>query len=315
MKNAIVSGANGFIGSALVRELIQHDVHVVALTRKGHTNNVPVSNLVTIVPFDMDNSIDLLTDLPQRGFDVFFHLAWSNASGLSSTNVPLQLRNVQNTIDCMKIAKALGCRRFVNSSSILEIEAYRATLAQGNRPGASRFVYGASKLSSHIICECLASELDMGFISALVTNAYGPGEVSARMVNTAIRKCIYGENPQFTSATQLYDFVYINDVARAFRLIGEKGTPFHEYTIGSSNARPLKDFLLEMKSAIAPNLDFVFGSIPYTGGVMLEEDFDCSETERDTGFRASISFGEGCIRTRDWLVKDMQAREEPRSHS
>ena len=42
---------------------------------------------------------------------------------------------------------------------------------------------------------------------------------------------------------QNYDFVYIDDVARAFRLIGEKGKPFHEYVIGSGNAKPLKNFL------------------------------------------------------------------------
>ena len=54
--------------------------------------------------------------------------------------------------------------------------------------------------------------------------------------------------PQFTAGTQNYDFVYIDDVARAFRLIGEKGKPFHEYLIGSSTARPLKEFLLEMKA-------------------------------------------------------------------
>ena len=122
------------------------------------------------------------------------------------------------------------------------------------------------------------------------------------MVNTTIRKCIKGEAPQFTAGTQNYDFVYIDDVARAFYLIGKNGKPFHEYLIGSSTARPLKEFLLEMKQSIAPDLDFIFGDIPFTGTNLPLSIFDCSQTEKDTGFKAEISFAEGTKRTRDWLA-------------
>ena len=44
----------------------------------------------------------------------------------------------------------------------------------------------------------------------MITNAYGVGERSPRMVNTTIQKCIRGEAPQFTAGTQNYDFVYID---------------------------------------------------------------------------------------------------------
>ena len=100
-----------------------------------------------------------------------------------------------------------------------------------------------------------------------------------------------------------YDFVYIDDVARAFRLIGENGKPFHEYLIGSSNARPLKEFLLEMQASIAPQLPFRFGDIPFTGIDLPLDRFDCSQTEADTGFRAEISFAEGCRRTMAWWTE------------
>ncbi len=125
------------------------------------------------------------------------------------------------------------------------------------------------------------------------------------MVNTTIQECIRGEAPQFTAGTQNYDFVYIDDVARAFRLIGENGKPFHEYLIGSSSARPLKEFLLEMKGAIAPDLDFIFGDIPFTGIDLPLAKFACCATKRDTGFRAQISFAEGCRRTCDWWKSEL----------
>ena len=156
------------------------------------------------------------------------------------------------------------------------------------------------KLIAHVMCMSVAAQIGIDLIWPEITNAYGVGERSPRMINTTIQKCIRGEAPQFTAGTQNYDFVYIDDVARAFRLIGENGKPFHEYLIGSSTARPLKEFLLEMKAAIAPELDFIFGDIPFTGIDLPLSKFDCSQTEADTGFRAEIGFAEGCKRTMQW---------------
>lgn len=174
-----------------------------------------------------------------------------------------------------------------------------AAYTQGNRPGMG-YIYGGGKLIAHVMCMSVAVEIGIDLIWPEITNAYGIGEKSPRLVNTTIQKCIRGEAPQFTAGTQNYDFIYIDDVARAFRLIGEKGKSFHEYLIGSSSARPLKEFLLEMKQAIAPELEFQFGDIPFTGIDLPLSRFDCSQTEADTGFRAEISFGEGCRKTMEW---------------
>ena len=61
-----------------------------------------------------------------------------------------------------------------------------------------------------------------------------------------------------------------------------------------------------MQAAIAPDLDFVFGDIPFTGVNQPLEDFDCTKTEEDTGFRAKISFAEGCRRTWEWWRQIME---------
>ena len=151
------------------------------------------------------------------------------------------------------------------------------------------------------MCKALAAQVGIELLWAEVTNAYGPGEKSLRLVNSTIRKCLRGEIPEFTAGTQNYDFVYIDDVARAFRLIGEKGRPFHKYTVGGSAARPLKDFLVEMQRAVAPDLPFEFGSIPFTGVDLPLPAFDCYDTEHDTGFRPEIGFEEGCKLTVGWI--------------
>lgn len=301
MKKVIVSGANGFVGGALVKELVNNGVQVIALDMEGHSDNLPESNLVTFVPFSLNAVADLI-DVPcVKGADTFYHFAWAGSAGAARADAKLQLQNALWTIECLKIAKELGCSRFVNAGSIMETETVKAVFAAGNKPGLG-YIYGSGKLVAHTMCKSVAADIGIDLVWAMITNAYGVGERSPRMVNTTIQKCIRNEAPQFTAGTQNYDFVYIDDVARAFRLIGENGKPFCEYLIGSSTARPLKEFLLEMKDAIAPDLDFVFGDIPFTGVNLPLEDFDCSKTEEDTGFKAEISFAEGCKKTREWWL-------------
>lgn len=303
MKKVIVSGANGFVGSAVVKELAEHGIEVLALVHGTHRENLPEHSLVTCCPFDIANAAELAERISDRDWDTFFHFAWAGSAGSARADVALQLENAKWTADCLRAAKKLGCSRFVGAGSIMEIETWRAAYQPENRPGLG-YIYGSGKLAAHTMCKSVAADIGTDLVWAMITNAYGVGERSPRMVNTTIRKCIRGEAPQFTAGTQNYDFVYIDDVARAFRLIGENGRPFCEYLIGSGQAKPLKEFLLEMKAAIAPDLDFIFGDIPFTGVNQPLADFDGAKTEADTGFKAEIGFGEGCRRTRDWIRRE-----------
>lgn len=299
MKTVIVSGANGFVGGALVRELLRYDYRIYALDREGCRGNLPDDPRVTFVPCELAEMASLKDKLPAQGYDIFYHFAWVGSAGPARADTALQLQNAQWTVDSLRVAKEMGCRRFLCAGSIMEHETMAAAYTQGNRPGMG-YIYGGGKLIAHVMCMSVAAQLGVDLIWPEITNAYGVGERSPRMVNTTIQKCIRGESPQFTAGTQNYDFVYVDDVARAFRLIGEKGKPFCEYLIGSSTARPLREFLLEMQSAIAPDLPFQFGDIPFTGIDLPLDKFDCSQTEADTGFRAEISFAEGCRRTMEW---------------
>ena len=298
MKKALVTGANGFIGSALVKELTANGIEVIALDRAGCSNNIP--NGVRFAAHELAESVKLPEIISDRDIDVMYHFAWVGSAGAARADTDLQLKNAAWTVDCLKAAKAMGIKRFVCAGSIMEHETFAAAYEQGNKPGLG-YIYGSGKLVAHTMCMSVAAEIGIDLVWAKITNAYGVGELSPRFVNTTIRKIINNEPLQFTSGTQNYDFVYIDDVARAFRLIGENGKPFHHYLIGSSNAKPLREFVLEMKSAIAPDKEFVFGDVPFTGVNMPLSDFDCSLTERDTGFRAAISFDEGVKRTMEWI--------------
>ena len=298
MKRAVITGANGFIGSALARELTRHGTEVIALDREGCSSAVPQE--AVFVPFDLADISDVTALLADMKPDVYFHLAWYGMNGATRGDPAVQLKNVEWTLAALAQAKEIGCSRFIGAGSIMEYETYSAVMRQGSRPGAG-YVYGAAKLAARSMCMVQAARLGIDIVWAEITNAYGAGENSPRLINSTLRKIIENKPLEFTAATQNYDFVYIDDVARAFRLIAENGAPFSHYLIGSSAAKPLREFLLEIKEAAAPDREFIFGAVPFTGVSLSPEELDCSLTERDTGFRAQVPFKTGILRTMDWL--------------
>lgn len=298
-KNVIVTGANGFIGSAVVKELLNNHYSVLAVIHNGRRDRLLEVAGLTCISGDMRNIEEEIKRLPQQEYECIYHLAWAGSAGPSRADVELQLKNVLWTSYLLHAADKIGCKRMVVAGSIMEHETIESIYGEDKLLGTGN-IYGGAKVAAHIMSMVEAAQLGISLIWGSITNAYGPGEVSPRLVNTSIRKCLQGISPQFTSGVQNYDFVYIDDVARAFRLIGERGKAFEEYLIGSSHAKPLKQFLLEMQHAIAPELPFLFGSMPFKGMNLPLKSFNCAKTEQDTGFRAAVSFSEGCQRTAEW---------------
>lgn len=300
MKKVIITGADGFVGSNTVEYFISQGMEVLALDIGEKPFRLTEGENLKYMQLDVNDTEKMLSVIPKNTYDTFVHFAWAGSAGAERVDYNLQMKNALATVECMRAAKELGCTRFVCAGSIMEKEVSAAIAAQGTQPGMA-YIYGIGKMTAHAICKCVAAEIGIELLWPMITNAYGAGEYSPRFINTTIRKIINKEPLQFTSGTQNYDFVYITDVAKAFYLIALKGKPFCEYIIGSSNAKPLKEFIVEMTSALDPDNPPIFGDIPFTGTNLPLSVFDTSDLEKDTGFKATISFAEGTKKTMDWL--------------
>ncbi len=247
--------------------------------------------------------IDKLVNVVSQGdYDYFYHLAWVGSAGPLRSDINVQVNNALLTVNCLKTAKKIGCKRFIVAGTIMEFETHKAIYDDMILPAPS-YIYGAGKSLTHMLLKPLAIETGIELIWCYITNAYGVGELSPRLINTTIRKALKGEELNFSTATQNYDFVYIDDVARAFRLIGINGKTNHSYIIGSSNAKPLKEFLMELIQIVNPKLKPNFGALGQSGINLDINLFSTDKTSIDTGFNAEITFREGIIKTMNWLME------------
>lgn len=299
MEYVIVTGANGFIGKTLVNALLEKCYHVVALDIR-FDDVLANDDRVTCVNVMNKEVAALAKEIPHQEYRCFFHLAWAGTSGSARADYTVQLNNVKLACDYIKLCSEIGCKRVVYASSINEMETYEYLQSDDIEP-AGGYIYGTGKLAAHLMGETVAKLNGIEFIPAIITNIYGVGEKSARMIYTSINKLVHKEHCSFTAGYQTYDFIYITDAINSIIAVAEKGKAFNRYYIGSGAPKPLREFLLEMRDIVDPEAELGLGDIPFKGVDISYSQFDLKKVERDTGYKNEVPFAEGIRMTAEYI--------------
>ena len=235
-----------------------------------------------------------------RDFDCCFHFAWTGSAGPLRADYSKQLKNFVCSCNLVKALERLGCKKLVFASSIMEYEC-QLSIDEGIIPSVNN-IYSVGKLTAHLMCELLAKKNNIGFYPVIISNIFGEGENSPRLINSTIKKILNGETPDFTDGKQMYDFIYIDDAVNAFIAIAENGLPFKSYYLGSLNPKPLKKYLIELSECFNPPATINLGAIQFDGvSVDYFDTFDIFAIKNDTGFVPKHSFKEGITNTIRWI--------------
>lgn len=304
MERVIVTGANGFLGKNLIKELLERNIKVTGLDIRFDSELLSNDNVECIDVHDISMS-SLKDRLINHNYDCIFHLAWAGTSGQMRADYKIQLKNVKNVCEYVELSKAIGCPRFLYASSINEMETYEYMQSNDIKPSGG-YIYGTGKLAGHLMGEVVAYQNDIEFIPVIITNIYGAGEKSERLVNTSIRQLLNKEHCSFTEGYQTYDFIYITDAINSIVEVALKGKAFHRYYIGSGHPRPLREFLTEMKDVVDSEAVLGFGDIPFNGIDISYDQFDLFQVKRDTGYENKISFKEGIRMTKEYIEGEKQ---------
>lgn len=293
MKRAIVTGATGAIGTALIKELIKNDIEVLVFCRKDsqRNKNIPESPLVTVKYCSLEDMATLANDTCKE-YDVFYHFAWMGTTGASRNDMYLQNKNVEYALDAVTLAKRFGCRKFIGAGSQAEYGRFEGVL-KPNTPQNPENGYGIAKLCAGYMTREEANKLGIEHIWVRVLSVYGPCDTENSMVMSAVNKLKHNIVPEFTKGEQKWDYLHSSDAARAFYLLGEKGVNGKTYVLGSGQARPLYEYIFEIKEAVNPSCEVRLGAVPYGDRQVMHLQADISELSSDTGFVPCVEFKEG----------------------
>lgn len=293
MNKVIVTGGTGFVGFRLIKELLEHNIEVIALVR--NSNPVQFDSLIKkehlrIIQY---HSAEFKELNGAEEIDAFYHLAWAGVTSDQKNNVRVQLENINFSIEMLEYAKKLDVKRFIAMGTVAEYAFSENVIEANCARQTPNDMYGAVKTSAHYILEIYARILEIPFNWVVLPSTFGEGRRNDNIITYTITMLLQGKKPQYGMLTQMWDFLYVGEVARALRLIGEKGYYEKTYGIGSGNYRQLKDYIVEIRDIINPDLELGIGMLPSLSDKAFSSCVNIYELTKDTGFKPMVTFEEG----------------------
>jgi nucleoside-diphosphate-sugar epimerase len=291
----IITGATGMIGAALARCAVNEGVEALCIVRKnsGKLNNLPQSDLVKIEYCDIDQYGNLFLD---THYDIFYHLAWEKTSGASRDDVDIQTANIQYTLEAVRLAKRLGCKKFIGAGSQAEYGIVTEPL-RPETPVNPQSGYGIAKYTAGKLSQLLCAQLGLEFNWVRILSVFGPLDGAHTLIMYAIHELQAGQSPGFTKCEQIWDYLYCDDAAMAFLAIGENGINGKTYPLGSGTKQKLSEYLELIRDIIAPGVVLQLGKKEYYPHQPMYLCADISELTHDTGWKPEVSFEDGIKKT------------------
>lgn len=285
-KNVILTGSRGFLGKILVKELLKKGYIVYEILRPqkkylhyDDRNVIPVYSELN----DLERLKNIFENLV---IDCIFHLAWSGSRGLNRDDYSIQLKNLNDSNELFSIAEKIGVRRFIMTGTISE-----QLIEQFSINSQIKLTYYAmfkffSRLS--LLKKSIESKTD--FVWAQLSNLFGREDNSDNIIPYTVECMLQNKTAYFSKADQLYDFLNVDDAAKALILISESILSKKFYYIGSGNPRILRKFLEAIAIAFNRKELLNFEERPSEGYRYNREWFSINDLIKDCNFYPDVNF-------------------------
>jgi dihydroflavonol-4-reductase len=240
----LITGATGFVGSAVLRRLLGEGYHVRALVRPTSDLRNLEGTGAEVVTGDLNdrNSLGLAVD----GCDALFHVAADYRLWVLRPE-PLYRSNVRGTRDIMRAALAAGVKRIVYTSSVATLGFTRdGSPADETTPVTIDDMIGHYKRSKFLAEAEVSRMVEKDGLPAVIVNPstpIGPRDIKPTPTGRIILEAAAGRMPAYVDTG--LNVVHVDDVAAGHLLAFERGKIGERYILGARNMT-LKEILTEL---------------------------------------------------------------------
>lgn len=302
----VITGATGAIGRALTAEALKDGREVLVIVhresvRAGDFENIKGCSVLKANLDEYDCALELMETqgIEKRGYDIFFHLAWTATFGRDRENPEMQMKNVYAALSAVRLARSMGCSTFVGTGSQAEYGRVNGILSP-ETPAYPETGYGIAKLCAGQMTRLLCEQIGMRHIWTRILSVYGPYDREETLISMAVRRMLQNEDTFFTPCDQVWDYIYSADAAHAIYLTGQRGRAGAVYMIGSGVTRKLSDYIRVIAELTEYNKEIGFGRRPYNEKQVMHLQADISSLKEDTGFAPLVGFEEGAEKLIDF---------------
>ncbi len=293
---SLVTGGAGFIGSNLVRALLDQGTDVIVIDdfSSGRRQNLPRSSKLTVIEADLAELPDL-ERLVGRS-DYVFHLA-AQVGTVDSIRDPVRdaHANITGTVCLIDACRGSSVRKIVCSTSAAVFGEAQTIPITEEHPQQPASFYALSKMGAERYAVLASTLLGLPTICLRYFNVYGlpMGGSDYASVIAAFLECLRTDRPLvvYGDGSQDRDFVYVKDVVAANLLASVRGAPGSVYNIGTGTATTVLELarLMCKMADRRPPIDFQ----PFRDGEVRHSVAAIARARADLGYEPAYDLRAG----------------------
>lgn len=295
MKQAIIFGATGFVGSSLVKVLKTNDMPIVAIGRKPFEETSLELESKNYLQFQSENLdfkpiYKLCKSKIVEKDVVFYNVAWGGIDRLTNGTLQDQIKNIFLSSKAIEFAKLLGCSKFINASSQEDaiFQNYIQTQKWKEHPySSSPLFYASAKHFNKDITTLLAYLNKIDYINTRFSVAITPKLDGASFVSSTLKKIKNQEQYTQPQNPNLCEIVSLQELAEAYYHIGRFGKNKADYYLGMGQPNTLKNYF-DFFSKYMENQNIQYDHLHSPQDIAKL--FDPSTLNQDTGFAFQKNF-------------------------
>jgi UDP-glucose 4-epimerase len=161
-------------------------------------------------------------------------------------------------------------------------------------------LYGAAKVATYYLTRQLAAQSGQDFAWLRLFSTYGPGANPGWLIPMLVEEMLAGRRPKTTLGTQLWDYLYIDDVAAGVIAAAATPTARGLFNLGSGRTSQIRFITERIRDLTAPDMTLSFGEVPFLPDQIMHMEADITRLADATGWLPQTDIATGLAKTVAW---------------
>ena len=253
-----VTGATGFIGSYLVKLLIDEGYNLLCLKRDS-------SELFRFEDYKnpikwINTSDDWHQTLKEFQPEAIINLAWDGVSSADRVIWQKQVPNINFQQELLNLSVECGVKKFIGIGSQSEYGDFEGVIDE-TFPVNPKTAYAASKLACQNLLKCFCEINHIEWYWFREFPLFGPYETDRWLIPSLIKAMCTKDSMDLTPGEQLLPYLFVGECAKALVSPLKTGDKSGIYNVCADNPQPLKELVTMIKNKVNPDFKMNFGAL------------------------------------------------------